>query len=113
MTNPFLPSDPTATSQEWPRTVAEAVDWLTRELSQAEKDEIAGLPESDLIGMFFGLGMRIRDKFGLWEGNHALLADSQRAKHAGCLGTPEDSPAIQPDDASMLIIRVLWLRLRH
>jgi hypothetical protein len=37
-------------------------------------------------------------------GNDALLADRQRA--AGVSG-------INPDDASMVVIRALWVRLRH
>ena len=71
---------------------------LARVLSQAEKDELAALPEADLIDLHFGLGMRIREDFGLQGGNRALMVA------CGFLNA---------DDASMAIIRALWARLRH
>lgn len=88
---------------------------MARELDPAEKDKIASLPEADLIDLHFGLGARIREEFGLWEGNDALMRECQKARaEGGCPGQPEGMPGdIDPDDASMLIIRALWLRLRH
>lgn len=87
-----------------PRSVAEAVDRLLATLSQEEKAEIAGTAEEDLVDLHFGLGSRIREDFRLWhDGNRALLRDCQRV----------ESKPIHPDDASMVIIRALWARLRH
>ena len=58
------------------------------------------------------MGAYIRGEFGLWDGNDALMADCQRVRLAGGAGA-EVSPAIHQDDASMVIIRALWGRLRH
>jgi hypothetical protein len=50
------------------------------------------------MDLHFGLGVRIREDFGLWRGNRALLLSCG---------------SLDPDDASMAIIRALWARLRH
>jgi len=96
MTKPPQPQEDAG--QQWPRTVAEAVARLVLELSQAEKDEIAAKPDDELIELHFGLGVRIREDFGLHGDNPALFLS--------CGKTNED-------DASMVIIRALWGRLRH
>jgi hypothetical protein len=83
---------------EWPRTLDEAVEQLALGLSRNEKEDIARLPEDHLIDLHFGLGARIREEFGLWRQNKALLASC--GSH-------------DPDDASMAIVRALWVRLRH
>jgi hypothetical protein len=98
----------------FPRTIAEAVDRLALALSQAEKDEIAAMPETDLIDLHFGLGTRIRNEFGLWRHqNPALLLDCQRVKFKDMANIPDGLLIIHPDEAAMLIIRALWGRLRH
>lgn len=116
MTTPLQPPEPEDTLQQWPRTVAEAVALLFQILSQAEKDEIAAKAEDDLIDLHFGLGTHVRNEFGLWQGNRALLADCQRARFEGRAGFPEIPHGvlvIHPDDAAMEIVRALWARLRH
>jgi hypothetical protein len=84
--------------ETWPRTLQAAVEILVRTLSPAEKDDIAARSEDNLIDLHFGLGVRIREDFGLWRGNRALL---------------QSCGSLDPDDASMAIIRALWARLRH
>jgi len=115
MTSPPPPQDPADAPQQWPRTVAEAVARFVQVLSQAEKDAIAATPEDDLSELHFStLGATIRGGFGLWEGNDALLADCQRARLAGGVDAESLSlPAINTDDAAMVIVRALWARLRH
>jgi hypothetical protein len=107
MTSSRLASNP-------PRTVEEAVDRLLLMLSGPEKDEIASLPTGNLIDLHFGLGTRIRDEFKLWrQENRVLLLDCQRIKFKDTANIPDGLWAIHPDDASMVIIRALWARLRH
>jgi hypothetical protein len=113
MSKPPLPPDPSGSGQDWPRTLDEAVGRLARTLSQAEKEEIAVLTEADLIGLHFGLGMKVRNDFGLWRENRLLLLDCQRIKYRDAADFPEGLLLIDPDDASMMIIRALWARLRH
>jgi hypothetical protein len=114
MTNLLHPDYPPDSGPAWPHTLSEAVDRLALTLSQAEKDAIAELPESDLIDLHFGLGSRIRNEFGLWgQRNRTLLLDCQRIQFKDMANVPDGPLFIHPDDAAMLIIRALWTRLRH
>jgi hypothetical protein len=93
----------------WPQTVAEAIDRLLGNMSTADREEFAGLSEDDLIQMHFGMGMGIRNQFGLWEGNNALLGDCAAAK-----GLSGDFSwlSIDPNDASTIILTALWRHLQ-
>lgn len=107
------PEDLEKIAQGWPKTIDGAVSLLSTKLGQEAKDEIAALPEGELGTLHFGLGADIRNRFGLWAGNKALLLDCQKAKFEGRTDMPPNVDEIQPDDASAMIIRALWARLRH
>ncbi len=59
------------TTKSYPRTVEEAVERLLSEMNDENKSALRELPESDLITTHFGLGMYIRNQFGLWGKNAA------------------------------------------
>jgi hypothetical protein len=80
-----------------PQTVEGAVEVLLDVIPMVEQEKIALLPEEDLAGLQLGMGMWIRENMGLWQGNDNLLAESG---------------AIDADDASAMIIRAFWLRVR-
>ena len=61
---------------------------------------IFGKNKEDLIHYYFGLGMYIRNAFGLWRGNKALLDDCSKGEQ------------VHPDTVSMIIIEALWEDLR-
>ncbi len=84
-------------SADWPLTVADAVAKILAETSELDKAMLRLTKEADLIRYHFGWGMGIRNSFGLWRGNNALLADC-KAKH--------------PDDASMVIIKAVRQRVQ-
>ncbi|MBL7110200.1 MAG: hypothetical protein ISS11_08185 [Candidatus Marinimicrobia bacterium] len=84
----------------FPQTIEEAVERLMKELSNDDLDKIKNMKEEDLIMLHFGLGQGIRNSYGLWADNKALLKS--------CGG--ED---MQPDDASSAIINFLWITLRQ
>ena len=94
MQDPAIPD-----TERWPTTVESAVEQLLTMLSEESKATVRELPEEELIHCHYGLGMAIRNEFGLWKGNEKLLK-------AAC---PEGG---HPDDASMAIIRALWVWLR-
>lgn len=85
-----------------PETVDEAVDRLMMILTGEQKATIAAMLEDDLINLHFGLGMAIRNAFGLHEQESKLLASCNNN---------ELYNSIHPDDASGMIIQELWLRL--
>lgn len=81
---------------EWPATCDDAISRLSTELPQSEKAKLAAMARDELIQLHLGFGMGIRNEFGLWVGNFALIES--------CSG----SPATHPDDVSMTIIERLW-----
>ncbi len=116
MTNPEIPPVPEIQARDWPRTIAEAVDRLQSTLSQTVKDEIAAMPEGKLLDLHFGLGIWVRNNFGLWENNLPLLKECMKIQFAGRVDMPNlpiRMVLMHPDDASGIIIRAFWGRLRH
>ncbi len=81
----------------YPKTISEAVDILMHILSKEDLDKLKSMSEDDLIDLHFGLGNWIRNEFGLWNENYELMQDC-RAKNQ--------------DDASSVIIKALWDKLK-
>jgi uncharacterized protein DUF6794 len=53
--------------------------------------------------------MGIRNAFGLWQGNAALLKSCAEARY----GPGPDAMFMHPDDASGVIIEAVWRRLQQ
>lgn len=85
---------------EWPATVEATVDDLLETMPESARNELAAMPEEDLPLTHFGIGLHIRNHYGLWGGNRELIEDA-----CGDL-------ACHPDDASGRIVKALWKRLR-
>jgi hypothetical protein len=85
--------------RQWPLTVDQAIDKLLRELS---KEDLRLIRSNDANIDWFSLGQAIRNSFGLWEGNTALL-DS-----CGVFDDP-----IPADAASGVILAALKQRLAN
>ena len=87
----------------WPKTVKEAVRRLVEEMPADERDFVRGMPsEEDLSELHFGLGLGIRNGFGLWGRNRDLLAD--------CAARAERDE-VGADAASFVILCALRERL--
>ena len=61
------------TENQYPKTVAEAVELLHANMSLNEEFMLAYMDEVDLNDLHMSLGPDIREDFGLWAGNEALL----------------------------------------
>jgi YVTN family beta-propeller protein len=83
----------------WPKTVDEAVETLLNILSEKDQEYLRTLPEKDLPLLHMGLGMWIRNTFGLWAGNRDLL-------------TSCGSPDMHPDNCSGVILEALVKRVK-
>jgi hypothetical protein len=83
--------------RNWPKTVDEAVARILSTLSEEDRRHVKETPKEKLIRFHHGWGMSIRNSFGLWRGNAALLADAKKG---------------HPDGASMVIIEAVWSRLQ-
>ena len=86
-----------------PMDVDDAVDRLISALPLRDKALIANLSDGELIPHYFSLGNYIRNHFGLWSGNQALLD--------ACRGAAHDQ-YLHPDAAAELIIKSLWRTLQ-
>jgi hypothetical protein len=87
----------------YPRTVDEAVERLHADISLNDEILLATMTEDDLTDFHFSLGHHIRNEFGLWSGNDALL------KSCRIIAGRDD---LHVDDASCVIIKSLWVRLK-
>ena len=82
-----------------PETVDEAVEWLITVLEDRHKMLLTIMREDELIDLHFGLGPSIRNAFGLHD------ADSKQLLR--------DCGSDNPDDASAVIIKALWTKLKR
>jgi len=95
--------EPDAMREAWPTTVSEAVDRLMTGLSPLDLERLRARRKKDLILEHFGLALWIRNSFGLWQGNEALLESCADFVH-------EDRTwylTIDSDTASGIIVRAL------
>src|SRR5688572_25768384 len=92
--------------QGLPQTLQEAVDHLLSIWSDEDKARLKAMRKDDLIMLHFGTGMGIRNSFGLWGGNGALLQDCSRAMYG------EEGRRVHPDDVSHFILEKCWEVLR-
>jgi hypothetical protein len=87
-----------------PRTVNEAVGRLNSELALKDKVTIANMAEIELSTLHSNLGEYVRNEFDLWYNNKDLLTSC-------CFFVKRDD--VHVDEASSIIIRELWKRLRE
>jgi hypothetical protein len=89
--------------EKQPLTVDEAVDRLHASISLNDEILLAAITEDDLTDFHFSLVHYIRNEFGLWSGNDALLESCR------IITGKQD---LHVDDASSVIIKALWIRLK-
>lgn len=82
---------------QWPKTVEQAVERVIATLTAEQRERVRQTPEDQLICFHENMGRWIRNVFGLWGGNNALIEALGR-RH--------------PDDASTLIVQNVWKRLQ-
>jgi hypothetical protein len=81
-----------------PETVADAVDRLMMILDGEQKIALVAMAQEDLMDLHFSLGAAIRNSFWLHKPGSKLLASCGAFVH--------------PDDASGVIVKALWDKLR-
>ena len=79
-----------------PPTLEEIVEQILEDMSEADKANVVNTAEDDLISFHHGWGTGIRNHYNLHQ-RHALVK---------ALG------AEHPDDASMIIIKAVWQKLK-
>jgi hypothetical protein len=87
------------TTEDRPKTVAQAVDILMAEMDAESLEWLKFTPRAEVVSTFhFTLGMAVRNQFQLWGGNEELLESCGDRK-------------MHPDEASSVILEALWSRL--
>ncbi len=94
----------TEAAKNLPQAVDEAVDRLLVELSLRDKTKLVNTDEEDLLELHFSLGMYVRNDFGLWDENTELMESCRSLSGEANL---------HADDASFVIIRELWEKVRE
>ena len=90
--------------EKQPQSVEEAVDRLHANMGLNDEILLATMNEEDLIDAHLALGYQIRHEFGLWTGNVALLESCRIIA---------DDKNLHIDDASMVIIKALWDKVKQ
>ncbi len=85
-------------SAQLPDSVEQAVDCLLAIMPLPEQRAFAAMPAERLIENHLGLALWVRNNFGLWGSNEALLADTG---------------ALDVDGASAVIVRAFWEHLQR
>lgn len=88
----------TMINSEWPKTLNEAVKVCLLTMTTKDKKTVKNTSEENLIVFHMGWAVNMRNAFGMWESNTALL---------------ESCGASNPDDASMVIVEAVWKELNH
>ena len=87
-----------------PLTVREAVEMLVAQLPLKQKTTIANMAESELVKLNTSLGRYILNTFGLWSGNAKLVESCS---------TQANFPLHNEDDATAVIVKELWRKLKE
>lgn len=82
-----------------PVTVNESVKLLMDELYSGDRTIIADMKEDDLRNLDFVFRNRIMFEFGLWSENDEMLKSCPHKS---------EQPSLDPDMASVFIIKRLW-----
>jgi hypothetical protein len=91
-------------SGDYPQTVAEAVARLKLTLSLKDRAHLANIQSDELDHLGSGLGEYIKQTFGLYSGNAALMKSCAEFGHV-------DNPLV--DEACAIILRALWEDLQN
>jgi hypothetical protein len=89
--------------EDLPQNVQAAIQWLAEVLELKDRARIANMQPQELDHLRSGLGDYIKEKFGLYSGNEALL---KSCADLGRLRRP------LPEEACAVILRALWKELR-
>ena len=87
-----------------PKTVDDAVNRLIEDLDLRDKVKIANMNLDELVNIHSALHVYFKNAFGLWSGNKELLADCKSISKY---------PIYNEDDASVVILGVLWKKLQE
>ncbi|GAG77482.1 unnamed protein product, partial [marine sediment metagenome] len=87
-----------------PKTADEAANRLIEDLDLRDKVKIANMNLDELVNIHSALHVYFKNAFGLWSGNTELLKNCKSISN---------EPIYNEDDASLVILGVLWKKLQE
>ena len=93
----------------WPKTIKNATERIIAQMSEEDKRTFRGTKREELAKFNFGLGVYIRNKFGMFDGNDALIkacALTQQGEEYNIFYSDD------PDGATGVIIEAVWNELK-
>ena len=93
----------------WPKTIKNATERIIAQMSDEEKRTLRGTNKEELAKFNFGMGVYIRNKFGLFDGNEALMKACALSQHGEIYNIFYGD---DPDSAAGVIIEAVWKELK-
>ena len=93
----------------WPKTIKNATERIIAQMSEEEKRTLRGTNKEELAKFYFGMGVYIRNKFGLFDGNDALMKACALSQHGEVYNIFYGD---DPDSAAGVIIEAVWKELK-
>ena len=93
----------------WPKTIKHATERIIAQMSEDEKRTLRGTNQEELAKFNFGMGVYIRNKFGLYDGNDALMKACALSQHGEIYNIFYGD---DPDSAAGVIIEAVWKELK-
>ena len=93
----------------WPETIKNATERIISQMSEEEKRTLRGTKKEELAKFNFGMGVYIRNKFGLVDGNDALMKACALTQYGE---TYNIFYGDNPDGAAEVIIEAVWNELK-
>ena len=94
----------------WPKTIKNATERIIAQMSEEEKRTLRGTKKEELAKFNFGMGVYIRNKFGLFDGNDALMKACALSQHGEIYNIFYGD---DPDSAAGVIIEAVWKELKN
>ena len=92
-----------------PKNIKNATERIIAQMSEEDKQTFRGTKKDELAKFNFGLGVYIRNKFGLFDGNDALMKACALTQHGE---TYNIFYGDNPDGAAGVIIEAVWNELK-
>ena len=101
---PIVEEKTTVKLPSLPKTFGEAVESAENLLSESDKKALVKMfnEQGGVLDFHSTLGMKIRNEFGMWEGNKELMEDCSRF-----IGDEYSIEGLHPDEASYAVLNAL------
>jgi predicted deacetylase len=94
---------------KWPKTIKNATERFIAQMSDEDKQRLRGARKEELAKFNFGMGVFIRNKFGLSDGNDQLMKACALTQQGDTYNIFYSN---DPDSAAGIIIEAVWNELK-